>query len=105
MEGGPENKPERLPEEVEDYFLFVNILHTTKEEKEILRSLVTNKRAGELELFLEEDYEKLEIDPSKSDERLVDEISEAIEKVHGDRNPVQVPETMLGVRFTPALLH
>lgn len=104
MESGPTN-PQRRPEEVEDYFLFVDILHTTDEEKELLKSLIMNKRPGKLELFLEGDHEELEIDPSKSDEKLADEISEAVEKVHGDRNPVQVPETMLRVVFTPTVLH
>jgi hypothetical protein len=105
MEGGPKDIIPRRPEEVTDYFLFVDILHTTEAEKELLRSLVTDKKAGKLELFLGTDYVELGIDPSKTDVQLADEISEAIEKAHGDRDPVQIPETKLIVIFTPAMLH
>lgn len=114
MEGGPKNFEEGLPEEVEDYFLYIDALDLAPKDEALLKSLVTDKKRGRLTIMVGEDTTKeVDIDLTKTNIQLADEISKAFDDLYSltllkrEQGLLQPgdPEEKMTVSFTETPLH
>lgn len=103
MEDSPKfTNPES--EIAQDFNLYVEVLNTSSNEKELLKSIIRNKLEGKLTITIDKGVSKeVIIDSLQDEEYLIEQISEALDEMSFytmDKNVVNAPQERLTITFS-----